>query len=135
MKFKFMVRNFFTKFKDRARRFFWHGFWTDPVIFFLIILSILVNVGLWIVLLRTVTPTDSDIILHYNIYFGVDVVGNWMSLFFMPLLAAGILFLNAILSRFFYYKERLVSYLFAGAALIVQLLMAVGIASAIIINF
>jgi hypothetical protein len=130
-----MFEDFFAKFKDRFRRFFWHGFWTDPVIFFSIVLATLANIGLWVALFRTVTPTDSDIILHYNIYFGVDVIGNWKSLFFLPSLAAGLLFLNLVLSRFFYYKERLASYLFAGTALVVQLLMAVGVISAIIINF
>jgi hypothetical protein len=75
------------------------------------------------------------VILHYNVYFGVDAIGNWKNLFFMPLLAAGLLFLNLVLSRFFYYKERLLSYLFAGTALLLQLLMAVGVISAILINF
>jgi hypothetical protein len=130
-----MNENWRSKFAGRAKRFFWHGFWTDPVIFFSIILAILTNAGLWIALFRTVVPTDSSIILHYNIYFGVDVVGNWKSLFSMPTLAAVLLLLNLVLSRFFYYKERMVSYLFAGAALILQLLMAVGVISAILINF
>jgi hypothetical protein len=130
-----MDNNLFAKFIGRAKRFFWHGFWTDPVIFFSIILAILTNIGLWVALFRTVVPTDSSIILHYNIYFGVDAVGNWKSLFFMPFLAAVLLLLNLVLSRFFYYKERLVSYLFAGAALALQLLMAVGVISAILINF
>lgn len=124
-----------TKLSERAKRFFWHGFWTDPVIFFSIVLAILANISLWVALFRTVVPTDSPIILHYNIFFGVDAVGNWKSLFFMPTLAAALLFLNLVLSRFFYYKERMVSYLFAGAALALQLLMAVGVISAILINF
>jgi len=130
-----MNKNWQSKFADRAKRFFWHGFWTDPVIFFSIILAILTNAGLWVALFRTVVPTNSPIILHYNIFFGVDAVGDWKSLFFMPTLAAVLLFLNLVLSRFFYYKERLVSYLFAGAALVLQLLMAVGVISAILINF
>lgn len=130
-----MNRVWKSKIKDKARRFFWHGFWTDPVIFFSIILAILVNIGLWIALFSTVVPTDLPIILHYNIYFGVDAIGNWKSLFFMPTLAIALLFLNLTLSRFFYYKERLVSYLFAGMALVLQFLMAVGVVSAILINF
>ena len=130
-----MPSNLIAKFKDRAKRFFWHGFWTDPIIFFSIILAVLANAGLWVALFQTVAPVDSPIILHYNVYFGVDVIGNWKSLFFMPTLAAALLFLNLVLSRFFYYKERPVSYLFAGVALILQLLIAVGVASAIIINF
>jgi hypothetical protein len=124
-----------TKFKEKAKSFFWHGYWTDPVIFFSLVFAVLVNAGLWIALFWTVTPTDAPIILHYNIYFGVDTIGGWKSLFFMPMLAAMLLFLNAVLSRYFYYKERMVAYLFAGAALILQILMAVGVISAIIINF
>lgn len=130
-----MFENWLSRFKDKTRRFFWHGFWSDPVIFFSIVLAALANAGIWAALFWTAVPTDAPIILHYNIYFGVDVVGNWKSLFFMPALAAGLLFLNLVLSRFFYYKERLASYLFAGTALILQLMMAVGVISAILINF
>jgi len=130
-----MDRNWRLKFKEKFRSFFWQGFWTDPVIFFSIILAILANVGLWAALFWTVVPTDSPIILHYNIYLGVAAIGNWKSLFYMPALAAVLLFMNLILSRFFYYKERLASYLFAAAALVLQLLMAVGVISAILINF
>ncbi len=130
-----MNKNWRLKIKDNFKRFFWHGFWTDPIVFFLIVLAILANVGLWIALFWTVIPTDFPIILHYNIYFGVDVIGNWKNLFFMPALAALLLFLNLALSRFFYYKERLISYLFAGTALISQLLMAVGVVAAVLINF
>jgi len=130
-----MTSNWKIRLRDKAQRFFWHGFWTDPVIFFTIILAMLANVGLWVVLSLTVAPTDAPIILHYNIYFGIDVLGSWKSLFFMPALSAALLFVNLVLSRFFYYKERMVSYLFAGTALVLQLLMAVGAISAIIINF
>ncbi|MFH0929734.1 MAG: hypothetical protein V1814_00595 [Candidatus Moraniibacteriota bacterium] len=130
-----MLINWKIKVKDRAKRFFWHGYWTDPVIFFSLVFAILVNAGLWVTLFWTVAPTDTPIILHYNIYFGVDVIGGWKSLFFMPTLAAGLLFLNAVLSRYFYYKEKMAAYLFAGTALVLQILMAVAVISAIIINF
>lgn len=121
--------------REKFKRFFWHGYWTDPIIFFSLVLAILVNAGMWAALFRTIAPTNLPIILHYNIYFGIDVVGNWKSVFFMPTLAVFLLLANVILSRFFYYKERLVSYLFAGTALAIQLLMAVGVISVIIINF
>jgi len=124
-----------TRISEKFKRFFWHGFWTDPLIFFSVVLAILANAGLWAVLYSTVTPTDMPIILHYNIYFGVDSVGSWKSLFFMPTLSAGLLVVNLVLARFFYYKERVAAYLFAGATLLLQLLMAVGVVSAIIINF
>jgi len=123
------------KFKQRFQRFFWHGFWTDPAIFFSLILAVIVNLGMWVAVWRIVQPTDRPIILHYNVFFGVDAIGDWRNVFLMPALAAAILVLNIILSRFFYYKERMAAYLFAGMALIIQLLMAIGLGSIILINF
>ena len=93
------------------------------------------NGGMWAVLYKMVAPTELPVILHYNIYFGIDAVGNWKSVFFMPTLAVLLLVVNIVLSRFFYYKERLASYLFAGTALVLQLLMIAGVISVIIINF
>ena len=130
-----MIKQWKTKIREKAKSFFWHGYWTDPIIFFSLVLAILMNVGIWAVLRFTVQATDQPIILHYNIYFGVDSIGDWRNVFIMPAIALIIFLVNLILSRFFYYKERPASYLFAGMALLVQLLMMVGLGSVILINF
>ena len=130
-----MLNKLSLKLREKFKRFFWHGYWTDPVIFFSLVLGALVNLGMWIAVWRIVEPASRPIILHYNVYFGVDSIGDWRNVFLMPALAAAIFLVNAVLSRFFYYKERLASYLFAGMALLVQLLMAVGLGSIILINF
>ncbi len=130
-----MIEQWKTNFREKAKSFFWHGYWTDPVIFFSLVLAILANLGIWAALHFTVIATDQPIILHYNVYFGVDSIGDWRNIFVMPAIAILIFLVNLILSRFFYYKERLVSYLFAGMGLLAQLLMAVGVISVIIINF
>lgn len=130
-----MPTNWKIKIKEKAKSFFRHGYWTDPVIFFSLGLSVLANAGIWAALLFTVEAVDRPIILHYNIYFGVDAIGDWRNVFIMPAIALLIFLVNLILSRFFYYKERLASYLFTGMGLLAQLLMAVGVASVIIINF
>jgi hypothetical protein len=100
-------------------------------------LAVLVNVVMWLALFFTVEPTDRPIILHYNVYFGVsfDSIGNWKNVYMMPAMAAGLLAVNLVISRFFYYKERLASYLFVGMAFLLQVLMAVGAGSVILINF
>ncbi len=121
--------------KEKFQRFFWHGYWTDPAIFFSLALALLANLGLWTAIFAIVEPTERQMILHYNIYFGVDAIGDWRNIFFMPALAAIILAVNVFLSRFFYYKEKFVSYLFAAMALLIQLLVAVGLGSIILINF
>lgn len=130
-----MNSNWKDKFGEKLKRFFWHGYWTDPVIFFSLVLGALVNFGMWAAIWLVVERANQPIILHYNVYFGVDAIGDWRNVFILPGLAAAVFAANTILSRFFYYKERFVSYLFAGMALIVQLLMAVGLGSVILINF
>jgi hypothetical protein len=130
-----VIKQWKEKFREKAKSFFWHGYWTDPIIFFSLVLAILANVGIWLALRFTVQATDQPVILHYNIYFGVDSIGGWRNVFIMPALAFLIFLVNLILSRFFYYKERLASYLFAGMGLLAQLLMVVGVISVIIINF
>ena len=127
--------NWKSKMRERFKRFFWHGFWTDPVIFFSLVLAILADLALWIFIWFVVQHTDRPIILHYNVYFGVDSIGNWRNVFLMPAISTLILVANIVLSRFFYFKERLAAYLFAGMALLVQLLMAIGVGSIILINF
>jgi hypothetical protein len=129
------MNNWKAAIREKARRFFWHGYWTDPTVFFSFALAFLANAGMWISIWWLVKPTDQPVILHYNVYFGIDAIGDWRNIFLMPALALAFLLVNAILSRFFYYKERLVSYLFILMALALQLLMAVGLGSIILINF
>lgn len=129
------IKNWKEKLREKFRRFFWHGYWTDPTIFFSFVLALLANAGMWIAVWQMVKPTDQPMILHYNVYFGIDAIGNWRNILLMPFLALVFLLVNVILSRFFYYKERLVSYLFALMAFVIQCLMAVGLGSVILINF
>ena len=130
-----MQNNWKTKFRERMKRFFWHGYWTDPTVFFALVLALLANIAMWLTVLFVIQPTDQPVILHYNVYFGIDSIGDWRNIYFMPALALLFLLVNIVLSRFFYYKERLASYLFALMALVIQLLMAVGLGSVILINF
>jgi hypothetical protein len=130
-----MSDNFISRLKGRFHRLFWHGYWTDPAVFFSLVPAIAANLGMWALIWFSVTPTDQPIILHYNVYFGVDAIGDWRGVFVLPGIAAALLVVNAVISRFFYYKERLASYLFAAMALVAQLLAAVGLGSVILINF
>jgi hypothetical protein len=130
-----MNNNWKDKLKERTKKFFWHGYWTDPIIFFSAVLAVFVNIGIWMSLFLIMPKTDQPIILHYNIYFGVDAIGSGKTAYLMPALALVMFIINLILSRFFYYKEKFVSYLFAAMGLLVQFLMVVGAGSILLINF
>ncbi len=50
---------------------------------------------------------EAAIVLHYNVYFGVDVIGEWWQAYFIPLLGTGIWMIHLILAfRFFQIGKR-----------------------------
>jgi len=58
----------------------------------------ILNIMLWLFIYTQVNPRDDLIFLHYNIYFGVDLIGEWYWLYFMPLLGIVIFCTNIVLS-------------------------------------
>lgn len=108
----------------------------NKIVFWLLFFSILVNLANWIILKIFIQPVDLPIILHYNVYFGVDIFGNWKETFFSPAIGLILLLINFILASYFYKnKERVASYLLLIAALMIQCGMLVYSVSLIVINY
>lgn len=122
--------------KSKTRSFFIQDYFKSAIVLWLIILSLSVNLSEWIILKIFVRPVDFPIILHYNVYFGVDMVGNYKSVFIVPLIGLALFLVNSILSIYFYRrKERIASYLLLMAAFMIQLSLFVAALSIIIINY
>lgn len=108
----------------------------NRLIFWFFISSILVNIINWGALLIFIKPVDETIILHYNVYFGVDMIGNWRQVFLLPSIGLGLLIINVSLASYFYsQKERIASHLLMIASLMAQLSLLVASISVIIINY
>lgn len=74
-----------------------------------------------------IRPTESLLVLHYNVYFGVDIQGIWWQVFILPI--AGILFFGGhtfFAYRFYSRSERIASYLmlFSSGLLNIGILIA-----------
>jgi hypothetical protein len=83
-----------------------------------------------------IRPVDFPIILHYNVYFGVDVIGAWWQVYFLPLIGLVILSVNTVLGYLFYQqKERIVAHLLILATFIVQIGISIAVASLLLINY
>ena len=50
-------------------------------------LSLFLNLATWTWLLWQISPTSGQIFLHYNILFGVDLVGPWWKILYLPITA------------------------------------------------
>lgn len=76
------------------------------------------------------------IVLHYNVYFGVDLLGVWWQAYILPFL--GLLFFlgHFFLARRFYRRgERIAAYLMLLAAGMLALGILIGSASIAFINY
>lgn len=96
--------------------------------------TILINFIAWVLVFSSLGKEKFNIILHYNVLFGVDFKGNPEQVFIIPLIGLIIFFLNAIITGFVYKKEKFIAYLLLSTSLICQIFAAIAIIAIILIN-
>lgn len=77
------------------------------------------------------------VVLHYNIDFGIDLVAPAAYIYYYPLLALIVVFLNFILLMLFYKRKNLnvlINYLLGGA-LLFSIILSLVLLSVYLINF
>lgn len=128
-----LIKNLTTKeYKNLFLREFFHS----SLVQWMIIGSLFLNVANWGLVAFFNRPVDFPIILHYNVYFGVDVIGAWWQVYFLPAIGLIILLINAILGFLFYnQKERMVAHLLMLASFIVQIIMTIAVSTLLMINY
>ncbi len=114
----------------------WHSFWAY--------LPLRIHLFLWLISFficcflsySLYSQLDQDNInLHYNILFGTDLIGSPARLYFLPASTLLIGLVNLLLSVYLLKYHRLLAYLTAGSAIIINILVALGIYSLYLINF
>lgn len=136
-----MLANFKEKIKNfnpvlSVKNFFSQEYFKNLIVIWLIILSAVFNLADWVILKMFIRPIDLPIILHYNVYFGVDIMGNYKEVYILPFIGIILFLTNLFLSLYLYMKkERIASYLLMMASLMIQLALLVASISVIIINY
>jgi len=113
-----------------------NDFFKNHIVLWLLIFNLLANLINWAGLTFFINKTSRGIILHYNVYFGVDRTGGWVESFLMPVIGLFLILINLYLAFFFYNsKERIASYVILLASLMVQLSLIISSISVILINY
>ncbi len=100
-----------------------------PIIFgIIIILSNFIYVG-WKVGLET-----SMLSLHYNIYFGIDQLGEAYRIYFYPIFSLLIFLINLSISFAIYNKQKIISFYLLCLAVLSNIFLLLGSGLIIIIN-
>lgn len=122
--------------KYKLLGFFSQEFFKNSLIHWVLIATSFIAALNWAALIVFIQPVDLPIVLHYNVFFGVDLIGNWKEVYFLPIISDIFFIINTILAYIFYKeKERIAAYLFLLASLFVQFGIAVAAASIILMNY
>lgn len=117
-------------------QFFRQDFFRSGYVQWALICSIILNFLGWGIMVYFIRPVDFPIILHYNVYFGVDLIGDWWQAYALPLIGLTVLAINGILGFLFYaQKERLISHVLLLASSVVQIVIVIGVAGLAHINY
>lgn len=122
--------------KIKVKNFFSQEFFQSGIVHWVFIGALILNVVNWGLIAYFIRPVDFPIILHYNVYFGVDVIGDWWQVYYLPLIGLLILAANTILGYFFYQqKERIVAHLLMLATFIAQIGITIAVSCLLMINY
>lgn len=95
---------------------------SNRVISLLMILSLLVNFSIFILFLVKI-GFRQNIPLHYNVYFSIDLMGDWYQLLVIPFFGLLVILINQSIVTFIYLKERMLAYFLTGSTLAIQILL------------
>lgn len=71
-----------------------------------------------IIIVSRIKPASDPISLHYTTYLGVDFVGAWYLVYVLPITSLIFSVINFILAFVLFERDKLLSYILIGAAII-----------------
>lgn len=88
------------------------------------------------VVMYFIRPSGTLRILHYNVYFGVDLLGAWWQTYIFPLFSLLFFMVHLVLARYFYKRsERIAAYLLLLASVLIGFGVLITSASIAFINY
>ncbi len=108
----------------------------DKLIRIISIIFLGINLSIWLLayLLFYYLKVEKEITLHYNIYFGIDLIGSKWQLFYLPIAGIIIIILNALIALLIYNKNQFMIKILAVSTLLAQLFILLSIISIAYIN-
>jgi len=120
-------------------KFLEHPFREDLMVKINFFASIFLNIITWFILWYKLhgfaySTELGQIYLHYNIYFGIDNVGDWTQAFVLPILGLFVIIFNNFLAYIFYIREKLISYFLIFTQTLLQVILFAAAIFLILLN-
>lgn len=97
----------------------------DKIVLANLVLSVLMNILLWLFLTVIFWQASDFIVLRYNIYFGISLFGPWWQILSVPLTSLLFILINFSAAFYFYLNYRALSYFLSFAATATGLILLV----------
>lgn len=87
-------------------------FFKNDIVRILLFIGLFPLLASFIVLGSTIFPISIPLILRYNVYFGVSLLGDWWQVYVFPVAGIFLYGVHVLLARHYYgLRERIASYL------------------------
>lgn len=103
----------------------WKSFVSDRLVFYSLATAFLINIIQWVSIYIKIRPGGENILLHYNIILGTDLVDRGIYAYLIPGLALLFLIVNGFVGQYMYQREKLAGYFLSMANIPVQLIFFV----------
>jgi hypothetical protein len=104
------------------------SFFSDPLNAGSLLASGFLNIIHWAIIYSKIKPSSGNVLLHYSVVSGPDLVQKGWYAYWIPLLALVLLLINMMIASVFYKKEKLAAYCLNFSSIAVQLIfLAAGI--------
>lgn len=119
------------------REFLRRVFLRDHIVLWPLLAAVILQILNWGFLIWRGLPLQNQetIPLHYNIYFGVDLLGPWYGIFLPAGFGFLALVINTVLVILIYEKQRLLAYFFAASTALLELILLAASFFTILLNF
>lgn len=123
---------------DRASKPLLGGFFSFSLVHpanVLFVLSAVIHVSLWLIVFFSLGIGDNTIVLQYNAYFGINLIGLAWQAFLLPFVALVFFVVNTVLGLLFFSRgEVFLSTLIFVSLFLVQCAVAIAITALIMVN-
>jgi hypothetical protein len=98
------------------------------------VISLLLKIASWVWLLWQIGPQKDYIFLHYNILFGVDLIGPWQKILILPGIGLLVLVANTVLAWMLFNKNKFAAQILHAASVVCQVLLFIGSTILVFLN-
>ena len=109
-------------------------YFRDPWVAIPLVGSVVLQALNWWYILTRIHPQTEQIFLHYNIIFGVDLIGNWWKIFYLPGFGTLILFINYTMSFWSYGRDKVLAHVLSVSTFIFEVFLAVAVVMIVGLN-